>query len=217
MTTQWERIAPEGFRFFGKMSASISHEIKNALAIINENAGLLEDLTLLAEQGRPTDPQRLKKLAQSIKKQIQRADGLVKRMNRFAHSADETEKTVDLGELLELIMAMAQRLASQREARLELILPEEPVRTGTNPFLLENLIWLCLDHLLAEGHKAIRLVPEEAADGARIRLLGQFEFPADSTAVFPSPREKALLEALGAELRLEAKAGEIVLRLLKTI
>ena len=66
MTTQWEMIAPEGFRFFGKMSASISHEIKNALAIINENAGLLEDLTLLAEQGRPTDPERLKKLAGSI-------------------------------------------------------------------------------------------------------------------------------------------------------
>ena len=36
-------IAREGFQFFGKMSASISHEIKNALAIINENAGLLED------------------------------------------------------------------------------------------------------------------------------------------------------------------------------
>jgi C4-dicarboxylate-specific signal transduction histidine kinase len=217
MTTQWEMIAPEGFRFFGKMSASISHEIKNALAIINENAGLLEDLTLLAEQGRPTDPERLKKLALSIMKQIQRADGLVKRMNRFAHSADEAEKTVDLGELLELITAIAQRLASQREARMELILPEEPVRTGTNPFLLENLIWLCLDHLLAEGHKAIRLVPEEAADGARIRLLGQFAFPVDSAAAFPSPKEKALLEALGVELRLEAKAGEIVLRLSKTI
>jgi hypothetical protein len=100
---------------------------------------------------------------------------------------------------------------------MELILPEEPVRTGTNPFLLENLIWLCLDHLLAEGHKAIRLVPEETADGARIRLLGQFEFSADSAAVFPSPKEKALLEALGAELRLEAKAGEIVLHLSKTI
>ncbi len=216
MTTQWEMIAPEGFRFFGKMSASISHEIKNALAIINENAGLLEDLTLLAEQGRPTDPQRLKKLALSIMKQIQRADGLVKRMNRFAHSADEAEKTVDLGDLLDLITAIAQRLASQREARIELILPEEPVRTGTNPFLLENLLWLCLDHLLAEGHKAIRLVPEETADGVRIRLLGQFEFPVDPLAAFPSSREKALLEALQAELRLKSQAGEIVLRLSKT-
>lgn len=216
MTTQWEMIAPEGFRFFGKMSASISHEIKNALAIINENAGLLEDLTVLAEQGRPTDPERLKKLALAIMRQIQRADGLVKRMNRFAHSADEAEKTVDLGDLLDLITAIAQRLASQREARMELILPKEPVKTATNPFLLENLIWLCLDHLLAEGHKAIQLVLEGTASEVRIRLRGQFGF-AGAPEGFPGRKETVLLEALKANMEIEASAGEIVLRLSKTI
>ena len=35
----------EGLRFFGKVNASISHEIRNALAVINENAGLIKDLT----------------------------------------------------------------------------------------------------------------------------------------------------------------------------
>ena len=32
-----------GLQFFGKMTASISHEIKNVMAIINESAGLLDD------------------------------------------------------------------------------------------------------------------------------------------------------------------------------
>ena len=33
MTDDWKPIAEEGFRFFGVMSASISHELKNALAM----------------------------------------------------------------------------------------------------------------------------------------------------------------------------------------
>ncbi len=53
-------IAETGLQFFGEMSASISHEIKNVLAIVNENAGLLEDLTLMADRGKPIDPARLK-------------------------------------------------------------------------------------------------------------------------------------------------------------
>lgn len=36
---------------FAKISAAISHEIKNTLSIINENAGLLEDYAQMAEDG----------------------------------------------------------------------------------------------------------------------------------------------------------------------
>ncbi len=148
MTIQWETIAEEGFHFFGKMSASISHEIKNTLAIINDKAGLLEDFTMLAGQGRPIDPERVKSLAGEIMKQIQRADGLVKRMDRFAHSTDDPLKMIDLGETLELITSIAQRLASMHEAQVDLVLPDHPVMVVTNPFLFENLIWSCLEFLL---------------------------------------------------------------------
>ena len=42
-----------GLRFFGMMTASVSHEIKNVLAIINENAGLMSDLTqMMMKSGR---------------------------------------------------------------------------------------------------------------------------------------------------------------------
>lgn len=207
----WEVIAREGFQFFGKMSASISHEIKNALAIINENAGLLEDFMLLADQGRPIDPERLKSLAGQVMKQVKRADELVKRMNRFAHSADEPSKNIDLGETLELITSIAQRLASRREARLELVMPEQPVTQITNSFLLENLVWLCLDFILNAGHKAVRLLPEATGDGIRIRLAVSEAWPGSASEDFPSAREKAIMKALEADLRMDPGAGEIVL------
>ena len=215
MTVPWETIAQEGFHFFGKMSASLSHEIKNALAIINEKAGLLEDFTILAGQGRPIDPERLKSLAADIMKQIQRADGLVKRVNRFAHSADDLMKTIDLGETLELMTALAQRLASMREARIDLVLPGHPIPVVTNPFLLENLIWSCLEFLLTENHKTIKLIPESNGSTIRIRLVGGFAFPDNPGKPFPSEREKALLTALKAELGMEPQSGEIKLLLPK--
>ena len=43
MQAHYDSIGGSGLQFFGKVSASISHELKNVLAIINENAGLLED------------------------------------------------------------------------------------------------------------------------------------------------------------------------------
>jgi hypothetical protein len=44
------------------MTASISHEIKNVMAIINESAGLLEDYSLMAEKGMPIDPDNASRL-----------------------------------------------------------------------------------------------------------------------------------------------------------
>lgn len=217
MDAPWEVIAREGFQFFGKMSASISHEIKNALAIINESAGLLEDFSLLAEKGRPIDPERLKLLAQSVLKQVQRTDGLVKKMNRFAHSADDATRIVDLAEMLELVISLVQRLAAMREARVELVLPDHPVMVVTNLFLLEDIIWLCLEFFLTENHKVVKLIPETTEEGARIRLAGQFGFPGDPARVFPSEKEGALLDVLKAELRVEPQAGEMILSLQKII
>jgi signal transduction histidine kinase len=88
MSWDWNVLGEAGLQFFGKMSASISHEIKNALAIINESAGLLDDLSLRAERGIPVEPERLKKQAGNILKQIRRADGIIQNMNKFAHSID---------------------------------------------------------------------------------------------------------------------------------
>lgn len=210
MTASWETIAQSGFQFFGKMSASISHEIKNALAIINEKAGLLEDFCLLAGKGRPIDPERLKTLANDIMRQIQRADGLVKRMNRFAHSSDDLIKAVDVGETLELICAIAQRLASMREAQVVLTQPPSPVMVTTKPFLFENMIWSCLEFLLLENHKTIQLIPETTGEEIRIRLIGQFAFPEGIEGRFPTEKEGPLLTALQAAFHVEPQSGEMV-------
>ena len=188
MSAYRESIGECGLHCFGSISASISHELKNALAIINENAGLLEDLSFMAEKGLPLDPARLKSLAANIGKQIQRADGIIRNMNHFAHSADETVKCIDMGETLALIVALSSRLAVMKSVTLNFKPPPQPICVKTRLFYLENLIWLCLKEIFEKADVGkeitltLRLQPEGTAvifspvdvpvtDGSAIDLL----------------------------------------------
>ena len=128
-------IAETGLQFFGRISASISHEIKNVLAIVNENAGLLEDLTLLADRGKPLHPARLKIMAAAVKNQVGRADGIIKNMNRLAHSIDQTITTVDLDQTIELVIALTARFAAMRGVKVDLQLPVSRLTISTLPFI----------------------------------------------------------------------------------
>jgi signal transduction histidine kinase len=201
----------DGIRFFGRVTASISHEINNVLAVIYENAGLVEDLLSAAERGRPLDPSRIKDLAGRLKAQVRRGKGIVENMNRFAHSVDEPLNSLDLRELLTLTVSLARRVVSMREFEVEVEKVENPVQVRTDPFLLQNLVWLCLDYLMeaSDSPHSIRLVPEAASNEARIRFTGMKH--AVSGAGFPTQRQEILMRALGARLRIDEESGEIIL------
>lgn len=213
MNSKYDIIGESGIQFFGKMSASIAHEIKNALAIINENAGLLEDLTLMAEKGMPLDPERLKALAGKIMKQIRRADGIVKNMSQFAHAVDEPVKNVDLGDVLALMTQLSNKFAVMRGVTLEPQPPDSPVMVTTHPFLLKNLVWLCLDYTMdaAGAGKKVRLDTEKTKKGAHIRFTGLEGLAAMPADRFPTDRAQALLNGLNAELAIDRDSGEIAL------
>ncbi len=215
MSWKGDMIGEMGLQFYGKTAASLSHEMKNALAIINEHAGLLEDFARMAEAGTPMDPGRLKSLAGKVMKQIRRADGIVMTMNRFAHSVDEPIKDVDLGEIVEFVVTLSRRLASMRGVTLEPKGVASPVRITTNPFFLQNLVSLCLDFAMAAtgGGKTVGLVAEETENGARVRLTGLKGLGEVPVATFPGAREKVLLEALRAQLAVDTEDGQLVLAL----
>ncbi len=216
MNPQWEIIGSEGFKFMGKMNASISHEIKNVLAIINENVGLLEDFTFMAEKGAPLDLERLKKLVDKIQSQIQRADRIVKNMNTFAHSVDEPKGNVELGELLSFMTALIQRLAAMKELTFSVVPPPAPIIITTHPFLLENMIWLCLDFAMemTGPGKTLHLSADADDQWASITVSG-IEGLRDnfSPEIFPGKRANALMQVLGGRAVFDQNRGEIVLSL----
>jgi signal transduction histidine kinase len=203
-----------GIQFFGKMSASISHDLKNVLAVINENAGLLEDLCLMAEKGKSLDPARLKRLAGDVKNQIRRGDLIISSMNTFAHSADSESASIDLWELLGLLVELSLRYASMRGVSIVIDRPSDSIMVTTSPFILLNLLWFCLDYAMtaAGPGKTVELTAEKTVDGAWLRFR-KLAGMATAVGSFPAEPESALMRVLNAQIRLDPDSREVAVSL----
>ena len=214
MSVQYDVIGGAGLRFFGKVSASIAHELKNVLAIINENAGLLEDLSYAAQRGSAIDPERLNRACRQFTKQINRADGILKNMSHFAHSVDQFDAQIDLHELARLVANLAGRLAAMCKITIEVQRPASPVVFSGNPFLLQNLLWLYLEFaftMTAVGG-TVRLNPAQDDAGTTLRIGGIDNIDDNFVSQLPAGSED-LLVALGGELSADCHSKELILHL----
>ena len=196
----------EGLLFFCKMSASISHELKNSLAIINEGAGLLEDFASMSVRGMPIDPERLMNLGEKVKRQVSRSDTIIRRLNRFAHTIDKPEDWVDLESLLRDVRDLTERLTAMRGVVVDVADAQEPVAVLTTPFLLQNVVWLCLDFAVQHAGTGERLglSAVRTGTGACIRLQAVSGLSRTALDGFmPADRRAALLEALKADISID--------------
>ncbi len=215
MNTDAGMIGQAGLQFFGRMCTSISHDIKNVLAVVNENAGLLEDLCAMADRGKPIDLSRLKRLAADVKAQVRRGDGIVSGMNRFAHSVDSTLVRLDLVEVMELLKTLSLRFASMQGFAFRLTRPQDSATVTTAPFLLLHLLWLCLEQAIAAAGpgRTVELTAEKGVDGASLRF-GRLEGLGNAPAAsFPTEMASRLCRALNAEVRVDVQANEILVNI----
>jgi signal transduction histidine kinase len=175
-----------GLHYIAKVTASISHEMKNVLAIINENKGLLEDLSFAAKRGKPIEPERLERTCGQMSKQIDRADTILTTMSRFAHSFDHPEAPVDLYDLCRLVATLAGRMAAMRKVNLEIKEPPQPLTLLRHPFLLQRLLWRCLELALPATNEGqtLTLIPQAESVVIRgIDRLGSLDLQAEALPV----------------------------------
>ncbi len=159
MTNNHHKLIRSGMQFFGQMSASATHEIKNTLAIINESAGLLEDLTMMAERKPPLSLTRVNDISQRVKKQVERTDLVVRKLNRFSHSVDREIQIIDLEETTCFVLNLASRLIEMQETTITVSSPASPITVTTDLFYLENIIWRAIESLCCQtkGEKQIMI------------------------------------------------------------
>lgn len=131
-----------GPAYFGRMGASISHDIKNCLAIMNENAGLMSDHLMMAQKkGVPPDIERFSGIVGRIEKQIARADGILKSLNAFSHSMDKPHQQIDLDEAVGLALGLGARIISNKGIEVNHTRAADKRYVNGSQFFLLFLVW----------------------------------------------------------------------------
>ena len=165
---------PGGIRLFGRITASVAHDVRNVLAIINENAGLLEDVCLLAEKGRPLDLKRALRIAADLKQQVRRGDRISRGLSHLSHSVDAGGIAMDASEWVAAFVALADRLTFAQGVSLHADEGRPLVQSG---FELLQLMWACSrsgDHTGGTAQADRPLVRRNARIGLfSVRRLGR--------------------------------------------
>ena len=150
---------------FAKVSASISHEIKNTMSIINENAGLLDDLVVMGG-GEGVSSERVKAAADTIARQVSRTNAMMTHLNRFAHSADYDTGQESLLDIISLVVPLTVRQAAAKRLDISTHCPEN-IQIHTHLLPLHALLYLTLRLLIDHSGDADTIIIQgDVKDGS---------------------------------------------------
>jgi len=171
-------ITARHLAFVGRVTASLSHEIKNTLAIIGESSGLMGDLLDYTAPPAEWAPYpRLKTLLTTIAEQVERSVVILKRLNRFAHSMDEQLVALDLNDLLMEITNLAQRFARLREVGLETRLCSESLKMRSDPFRIQQAVFHFIEVSLKFSPKNTTITVASRRDKGAAQVIITDEAP----------------------------------------
>lgn len=206
----------ESLAFFGKINASISHELKNVMAIISETAGLLGDLSDMAATGSPVAPDMLTSCTTSIAEEIQRGFATIRQMNRFSHSVDTPVQSVNLADVLELVINLTGYLSFAGKVQLKPCEDLKPV-VLTCPFLLQAIAYQALVDAfkIAEPEAEIEVSIQPQND-----LAWRIIFSGVNVAKlqdFPDTITRRMAESIGVDIYWDRTAGRLEITVPQTL
>jgi C4-dicarboxylate-specific signal transduction histidine kinase len=165
--------------FMGKITAAMTHEIKNVLAIIRESSGLMEDLLTMAKDSPFPHKDRFINALNTISAQVERGVELTGRLNNFAHSPDQTIGSLDLRALAEQLIFLSQRFARLRNVVLKMTSSPQALLVIARPVPLQMALFACLEccwNLMPSGGQ-IHVTPEKKGGEHRILITCEGDLP----------------------------------------
>jgi C4-dicarboxylate-specific signal transduction histidine kinase len=158
MNNPIDKICQYELAFFGRITAGITHEIKNGLAVIKEKNGLISDLLKMTQKGHQLDFARIHEILDQIQKRIDCTNDILKDLNSFSHSTDNAEVSFDLNDVLTLFTRLVNRFVRMQNIELKIITSSDPVKISNNPFLLKYLLFIYLEEALKLAGKGGKII-----------------------------------------------------------
>ncbi len=205
--------------FLCKVTASVTHEIQNILAIIKENAGLMEDI-LHMNQGELLDSSgsRLKECIKNIKKQAYRGVGCTSGLNGFAHTADHAVAQISLFETIKKLIFLIQRIVNKKGIQLLITDCEHSPSVMTDPIFFQKVMYLCIECLVevSKPKTVIRITVPPSLPGTFKKVV--FECSAPDTpcicniSILPKWKEVTEVSSqISADVKITTNPNGIIL------
>lgn len=131
----------------GRLAAGVAHEINNPMAIINEKAGLMEDL--IRHGAAFPEKDKFLGLIKAILQSVQRCRSITHRLLGFAKRMEVQIEVLDLNEVLTETVGFLEREAVYRNVAVEMRLQPNLPRIASDRGQLQQVFLNILNNALA--------------------------------------------------------------------
>ena len=144
----------------GRLAAGVAHEINNPLAIINEKAGLMQDLLKTRESG----PIELKLTSQitSILNSVNRCATITRRLLSFARPGSVSLQMIQLNEVIESVIGFLGKEAQYRGISITIDIAADIPPVESDRGKLEQIFLNLMNNAFAA-----------VSDGGQMQILGR--------------------------------------------
>ncbi len=146
------RLQSQKLAALGELSAGIAHEINNPLAVIRQEAELME-YTLKRGGVKPSDLQELRESVHMIIQQVDRCTAIIRNLLNFAHRREPVVQAVDVNRIIEDMTMLVEKEARNKNISLERHYDQElPWIYSDAPQLRQVILNLLTNASQAVGH-----------------------------------------------------------------
>ena len=149
---QERRLQSQKLAALGELSAGIAHEINNPLAIIRQEAEIM-DYALKKRGGAAPDLKELQGSVRMIVQQVDRCTGIIRNLLNFARRREPVVQTVDVNRIIEDMTMLVEKEAKNNQINLERHYDQElPLIFSDGPQLRQVILNLLTNASQAIGH-----------------------------------------------------------------
>lgn len=134
---QEQLVEAEKLASLGRIAAGVAHEINNPLAIVNEKAGLMQDIMEMS--GDSQNKEKFSNLIDGIIGSVNRCRAITHRLLGFARKMDVTIETMDLNESIRAVKEFLGEEILFKSIRFEMNLMEGLPKINSDKGQLEQV------------------------------------------------------------------------------
>jgi signal transduction histidine kinase len=196
--------------YMGRITAALTHEMRNVLATMRESGGLLEDVLMMHKEDFPRREIFEKSLGR-IGTQAKRGMDICAALSRLAHSPDTPVATLNAAEWLDYFVFICSRFARLKEISLAHGMTPAGISFSTDPVQFQMVLFHVMDALFGvlPAASSVTLTGEAAGSGLTVR----FNVSGGPLPQPDSSPELALAQSLlagdGGFLRSDSSVGQI--------